>query len=195
MVLSRLKNEIVRVIWWVIIPVMGWLCVSYADSPRSDRPTEYQVKAAFLFSFAHFIEWPPPCFPDADTPITIGILGEDPFGNVLDATVREKVVDDRSFRIIRSAHVDDLKQSHILFISESERERIPSILSCIDGLPILTVGESEAFAKKGVMFSFAVRDRKVRFIINREVTEKGGLVVSSRVLKLAEIVGDKPSND
>ena len=112
-------------------------------------PREYQLKAVFLFNFAQFVEWPPEAFPDAQTPLVIGVLGEDPFGAYLDETVRGERVNNRSLVVQRYRRVDEIKTCHILFISRSEADRLEQILVRLKGRNILTVGDAEGFAQRG----------------------------------------------
>src|SRR5689334_17114844 len=102
---------------------------SLPDAHAEDRlPNEYQVKMAFLFNFAKFVEWPGDAFTDANAPVILGILGDDPFGSALE-TVRGRTVNGRKLLINRFRDVDDIRACHILFISNSERNRLPRILT------------------------------------------------------------------
>src|SRR5438094_9566146 len=105
-------------IWWVMA---GLVFSGALDSPAQTAPApEYQVKAVFLFNFAQFVEWPTNAFPEARTPLVIGVLGDDPFGPFLDATVRRETVNGHPLAVQRYQRVDEIKECHILFISQSE---------------------------------------------------------------------------
>src|SRR5207247_1541681 len=123
--------------------VMAALLFSGAwKSSAQTAPTkEYQVKAVFLFNFAQFVEWPTNAFPEARTPLVIGVLGDDPFGPFLDATVRGETVNGHPLAIQRYRSVDEIKECHILFISQSESTRLEDILARLKGRNILTVGD------------------------------------------------------
>ena len=155
-----------------------------AQSPQSK---EYQVKAVFLFNFAQFVEWPTNAFPDAQTPLIIGILGEDPFGSYLDETVRGEKVNNRPLVVQRYRRMDEIKSCHILFISRSEADRLEEVLGGLKGRNILTVGDFEGFAQRGGMVRF-VTEKKVRLRINLEAAKAASLTISSKLLRPAEIV-------
>ncbi len=150
---------------------------------------EYQVKAIFLYNFAQFVTWPGAAFPERNTPITIGILGYDPFGPYLEEAVRGEVIDGRSLTVKRFKRVEEVSDSHILFVSKSERGRLGQILAAVRGKSILTVGETEAFARQGGIINFITVDNKVRYEINVDAAKRADLDISSKLLRLAKIVG------
>ena len=155
---------------------------------------EYQVKAIFLYNFVRFITWPDAAFPDAHTPITIGILGDDPFGPLLEEAVQGEVIDGRSLTIKRSTRVEEVIDSHMLFVGKSEKGRVGQILAAVQGKSILTVGETEAFARQGGIINFITVDNKVRYEINLEAAKRAHLDISSKLLSLAKIVGTGTDN-
>lgn len=150
---------------------------------------EYQVKAVFLFNFAQFVEWPAKAFPQAQSPLVIGILGDDPFGAYLDATVRGEKVNNRPLIVQRYRRVEEIKTCHVLFISESEANRLGQIFSRLQGRNILTVGDTAGFALDGGIIQFATEKNKIRLKINLEAAKAAGLTISSKLLRPAEIVG------
>jgi YfiR/HmsC-like len=150
---------------------------------------EYQVKAIFLYNFAQFVTWPVAAFPERHTPITIGILGDDPFGPFLEEAVRGEVIEGRSLTVKHFTRVEEVIDSHILFISKSERGRVGQILAAVRGKSILTVGETEAFARQGGIINFITTDHKVRYEINVDAAKRADLDISSKLLRLAKIVG------
>jgi hypothetical protein len=153
---------------------------------------EYQVKAAFLFNFAQFVEWPSTAFTDSGTPICIGILGEDPFGTALDETVRGEIIQNRKLIVQRSRRVKDLRDCHLVFISKSETARVAGILADLDPAPVLTVSEMEGFAQHGGIINLYLAGNKVRFEINPDAARRKGLKMSSELLKLATPVRTAP---
>ncbi len=161
---------------------------AFAQTPTSGT-VEYQVKAALIYNFAKFIDWPADGAPgDA---LVIGVLGQDPFGPALEALQR-KTVKDRPIQVKRFATLDALERCHILFVSSSEQDNLLEILAAISGDSVLTVGETESFAKAGGVIRLVNRRTKVRFQINVAAGESSGLQISSQLLKLAEIVdGDR----
>ena len=150
---------------------------------------ENEVKATFLFYFAQFVEWPPRVFPEAQTPITIGVLGDDVFGPFLDKTVRGEVINNRTLAVQRYRHVEEVGTCHVLFISASEAGHLDQILGALKGRPILTVGDAEGFARQGVMIRFVTEKNKIRLHVNLEAAKDANLQLSSKLLRSAEIVG------
>ena len=154
-------------------------------SPSQFR--EYQIKAAFLYNFVKFVEWPAEAFGDDNAPIILGVLGEDPFGVALES-VEGKIVRGRELVIRRFKGVQDLDFSHILFISSSERARLTQILENLTGSSVLTVGEMAQFAELGGIINFTVRKNEIRFEINVDAAQRAGLQISSQLLRLAKVV-------
>jgi YfiR/HmsC-like len=157
------------------------------DSPVS----EYQVKAIFLFNFAKYVDWPATAFTNAATPITIGVLGTDPFGDNLQNMVKGKTINGRTFLVKHLTADSDLSGCQILFISDSEASRMGEILAKAGALPILTVGEGEDFAKNDGIIHFILKDGKVRLEIDLTSVKKTGLAISSKLLAVADVVKGK----
>ncbi len=156
-------------------------------------PSEYQVKAVFLFNFAQFVVWPPQAFGAPDTPFSICLLGEDPFGAQLDATVRGESVQGHPFVIRRYRDPGDLESvCHILFIGESQRVQLEKIVGSLGERAILTVSDIERSAEHGTMIQFASEHNRVRLRINVAAARAARLTVSSKLLRPAEIVGVDP---
>jgi hypothetical protein len=149
---------------------------------------EYQVKAAFLFNFTQFVEWPADAFNAVGSPLIIGVLGQDPFGNFLDETVRGESVNNRGLQVRRFSRVEDVDNCQVLFISNSETARLPQILDKLKGKSILTVGEADDFARRGGIIRFAMVANKIRLHINVEAAKEASLTISSKLLRPAEIV-------
>jgi len=149
---------------------------------------EYQVKAAFLLNFTKFVEWPATAFPAPDAPITICVIGQDPFGAILDRTIEGESVNRHGVRAQRLLPDGDLRSCHILFISQSERERFTQIVSRLRGSSVLTVSELPGFVDTGGMIEFLIEEGKARFYINAATTEGAGLKLSSRLLRVAKEV-------
>jgi hypothetical protein len=161
---------------------------------QSEQPGEYQLKAAFLFNFAKFIDWPPGTFATAASPFTICILGEDPFGHDLDESLRYKTIAYRSIAVRRCQTEAEARACQILFVSRSQSHRISNILQGLRGANVLVVGESEGFAAGGGAIEFVLQEDHVRFRINPEAAARAGLTVSSKLLALATIVHDGSNN-
>ena len=181
-----------------LLPVLAAACLLLCF-PRAARPadvrtvafTEYQIKAAFLFNFTQFIEWPTNAFTEVSAPIVIGVLGDDPFGTLLEQTVEGELVHGRKVVIKRSKHPDDLKACHLLFISRSEKGRLHQIREALRGSPVVTVSDMEQFAGRGGIIGFIIHENKVRFEINLNATEEAGVKISSKLIKLAVTVRDE----
>lgn len=161
------------------------LAAGAGASPRDPLP-EYPVKAAFLYHFVEFVEWP--AGSHRQSTITIGVLGRDPFGDVLDEAILDKVVAGRTLVVRRFADVAALEPCEILFISSSEMGRLPEILARLDGAPVLTVGEADRFAGRGGMIGFFLDDNRVRLEVNRSAAERARLRISSKLLTVARLV-------
>src|ERR1700704_1304416 len=162
-----------------------------AQALDSSDSSEYLIKAGFIYNFAKLVEWPTTAFAQPDSPIVIGILGDDPFGATLDRIVADKKIDGRGFAVKRvkwSRDFKDLRDCNILFVSSSEKEHIESVIDAMKGLPILTIGDAPGFAKRGGIINFMLEDNKVRFEVNVEAAKHADLTISSRLLTLARIV-------
>ena len=172
--------------------VAGFLLLcqgSLLAGSASASSVEYRVKAAFLYNFTKFIDWPTHGGKNGQS-FTIGILGEDPFGSEMEA-LAGKAVGDESLKIHRySTWSDRALKCDILFISGSEEKNLSEILRRLDGSSVLTVGDTVAYARRGVMINFFMDDNKVRFKINLQKARQAGLKISSRLLKLAVILED-----
>ena len=149
---------------------------------------EYQVKAAFLYNFAKFVDWPKEALEKPETPVIIGIMGDDPFGSDLDETLETKTAQGRPLKVKRLMNANESKNCHILFICLSQENRLAESLSKVNKLPILTVSDIEGFSRRGGMVTFITEGNKVRFEINADAVQEGGLRISSQLLKLATIV-------
>ncbi len=144
------------------------------------------MKAVFLFNFAQFVDWPTRAFPDSTAPLVIGVLGKDPFGPFLDATVRGETVRGRPLEIRRYQQVNEITSCHILYISTSEEGQLETILGALKDRPVLTVSESPGFALRGGMIRFVSEHSHIRLRINREAAQAANLTISSKLLQVAE---------
>ena len=157
-------------------------------NPIKGQPAgEYEVKAAFVYNFARFVEWPAQAFKEPGDPIKVCILGENPFGRALDNALQGKLAGGRSFVV---AQTSDLKRAlgcHILFVCGSERKRVQAILQSVTS-GVLTVGDMEGFAAQGGVVNFKLEDGKIRFEINVAAAGQQGLRVSSKLLSVAKVV-------
>jgi hypothetical protein len=152
---------------------------------------EYDVKAAFLFNFTKFVEWPPSAFADEHSPLKICVLGENPFGKALRVLTKEEV-GGRRLSLMHLDKLNSLETCHVLYVSRSERDRLPQVLAGLHSAPVLTVGDTAGFTGQGGMINFILEGSKVRFDVNQEAAERAGLKISSRLLALAKQVKGSP---
>jgi hypothetical protein len=169
---------------WCLLLLLGELSVSAQTAPAK----EYQVKAVFLFNFAQFVEWPPAAFAAANSPLVIGVLGEDPFGAYLDETVRAERVANRPMQVQRYQRVDEITTCHVLFISRSEESRLGQTLASLKDRNILIVGDSDDFIQRGGMIQLATSEGKIRLRVNVDAARTANLTISSKLLRSAELV-------
>jgi len=160
---------------------------------QTEISKEYRVKAVFLFNFAQFVAWPTNVFPESQAPLTIGVLGDDPFDSFLDETVQGENVNGHPLVVQRYRKIEDAKNCQILFISRSENDQMGRILADLKGKHILTVGDMEGFAKNGGIVRFVTAQNKIHFRINLAAAKSANLTISSKLLRLAEIV--EPGKD
>ncbi len=164
------------------------------DYAQTREASEYQIKAAFLYNFAKFVEWPPETSGGADDPMAICIVGKDPFGNILDELIKNKDISRRRLVVRRMNQGQSARDCQVAFISSSEKPHMRAILEGLKGESVLTVGDMEGFAVLGGMINFTMEQSRVRFEINVEAAERAGLKISSKLLNLAKIVRDHSTN-
>ncbi len=153
-----------------------------AQAAPDNKPTQYEVEAAYLFDFGKFIAWPGA---RSDAPFLICVLGQDPFGQVLDHTVSGEKLSGRQVQDRRITRPQDATGCSILYISSSETARLSKILSTVQGAPVLTVSDIPDFVQQGGMIQFVLREGRVRFQVNLEPAQSNGLSMSSELLKVA----------
>ena len=155
-------------------------------------PSEYGLKAAFLFNFAKFTEWPSEAFTNTNSPIVIGVLGTNRFTSSLElvseleGTLRDKTINNRPLQVREIQSLTEATNCHILFISTSEEKRLPQIFDTLRVAPVLTVGdELGGFTEVGGMINFVTVDKKIRFQISNDKAKNARLRISSKLLSLA----------
>jgi hypothetical protein len=168
-----------------------FLCLAHAVAAETRPAKEYRVKAVFLYNFAQFVQWPAASLPDDQSPLVVGILGDDPFHSYLDEVVKGEKVNNHPIRIVRYKNADEAGNSHILFVSASEAHRSDAILAAVKSRGILTVGESQDFCRNGGMVCFATESGRIRLKINLDPVQEANLTVSSKLLRLADVTGAK----
>lgn len=149
---------------------------------------EYQLKAAVLFNFAKFVEWPPQSFSNSSEPIAVCVLGQDPFGHWLADTLAGKVVSGRRFTIRQASEAPEAGRCQIVFVSSSERKRLRALLGGLKGEGVLTVGDTPGFAGLGGVVNLRLEGETVRMEVNVEAARQKNLQISAKLLSLAQIV-------
>jgi hypothetical protein len=162
------------------------------STAQQSRPTEFQVKAAYLFNFGKFVRWPD-TRSGADT-LEICVLGRNPFGRVLDDTVKGETIGARKVVSRILPDIQDAAGCNILFVSPSEEDHLTKILSTAKQMGALTVSDIPRFVERGGMIEFVVQDERIRFAVNAVPVEEAGLTVSSELLKVATKVVRKGGN-
>jgi hypothetical protein len=166
------------------------LSLAAPASLRAQRKfDEREIKAAFLFNFAQFVEWPAASLADPPAPLVIGVLGDDPFDSVLDAVVRGEMIKNRPLTVTRFRRVEDVAICHILFVSPSEAPHYALIFEALQRRPILTVGDTDGFATGGGMIRFITDKGHIRLRINLGAARGAGLTISSQLLRAADVIG------
>jgi hypothetical protein len=158
---------------------------------QSSGTSGYEVKTAFLFNFAKFIEWPAGSFVTPESSFAICVLGQDPFGNILDATLRGKAIGDRPLAVRRLKDKSEARSCQIVFVSSSESPHLADIVGSLRGANVLLVGETNGFAASGGTIEFTLEDNHVRFAINTDAVDRSGLKFSSKLLALAKLIHDE----
>ena len=158
---------------------------------RGQQPVskEYLLKAAFLYNFTKFVEWPSSSWLEPQSPIVIGVFGGNPFGSFLEETVLERRINGRVLVVRTVTSAEQARATHLLFVSKAvSAEDLAQLQGAVAGLPVLTVGESPAFARQGGMITFELQEDRIRFEINAGAAQRSGLKLSSQLLKLATVV-------
>ena len=170
---------------WLV--ASAWLISTGSEaSGQTAISREYEIKAVFLFNFAQFVDWPPEASANRQAPLVIGVLGDDPFDGYLDETVRGEKLNNRPFVVQRYRRVEDIDACQVLFIGRTDSRQLEHILATLRGRSILTVGDMEGFGRNGGMIRFVTENNRIRFRINVDAAEAAHLVISSKLLRLAE---------
>jgi hypothetical protein len=163
------------------------ICLAPTAS-RSEPTREYQLKAAFLFNFSQFVEWPESSFANADAPFVIGVLGKDPFGNFLDQLVRGEHVQSRSVHVRRFDDIRDVEDCQILFVARSEAPQWKAIVDEMRGRSVLTVTDGDGVVSNDGIIRFSTASGKIRLVVDLDAARQSDLRISSKLLRTAEVV-------
>jgi hypothetical protein len=171
---------------WLVASIMLF-SVGPEASAQTAISREYEIKAVFLFNFAQFVDWPAEASAGPQTPLIIGVLGEDPFDGYLDDTVRGEKLNNRPFVVQRYRRVEDIDGCQVLFIGRTNPNQLGHIMAALKGRSILTVGDTEGFAEDGGIIRFVTENNRIRFRINVDAAQAAHLIISSKLLRLAEV--------
>lgn len=171
--------------------VAGLAAVSVPAAPAQPAGADYQIKAVFLYNFTEFVQWPKTAFADAQAPMVIGVLGDDPFGPYLDEAVRGEKSKGRAIVVRHFRLVEEIGPCHILFISRSEAARLDAIFASLRGRSILLVSDADRFAEAGGMVQFTTTGGRVRLRVNPDAARAAHLAISSKLLRAVELVHPK----
>lgn len=152
-----------------------------------DVSPEYQVKAAFIYNFAQFIQWPDRAFSDPNAPFVVGVIGQNPFGDKLEAAMRNKAIAGRPVTVRYLDSPGEIAGCQLLFVPGTEDDDLDDIFKWVSDRPILTVGESSKFLDAGGTIEFLIEDGRIRFEIDPDSAAKADLRISSKLLSLARI--------
>ena len=166
--------------------MLALLLVPGMPGLAQDARPEADLKAAFLFNFTKFIEWPAEAFENEKAPLSVGVYGDEKFTQTLQELLSDKTAHGRSFTVKRLINPQDAKTCQILFFREPETRKMRAVYDTIKRMPILTVGETEGFLEQGGMFNFFFEDKQLRFEVNQTTVENAKLTVSSKLLRLAK---------
>ncbi len=171
---------------------LGLVLLSAGSGPAVGEVTEYGVKAAYLYNFTQFVQWPAGTFASGDSPLVIGILGDDPFAGVLDDAVKGKTAGGHPLTVKRLGPFKPgksalLAKCQILFIAYSEKDQLHEILKSLSGAPTLSVSEIENFPLKGGLVQFDQEGQKISVVLNNEAAVKAGLSISSQLLQVVKL--------
>jgi hypothetical protein len=158
-----------------------------AEPTQSQTKSEYALKAVFLFNFCRFIEWPKSEFGSPTDPIIIAVIGDDPFGPLLEEAVHGETVRGHPIKIQRYRNSDSIGHCHLLFISQSETGRVGAILAAVAGKSVVTVGETNAFLDRGGMIALTAERNRIGLHLNPSLLRAANLDVSSKLLRVAQV--------
>ena len=177
------RPSVARSTRWLAASV---LVLAGIGGSAAEAPTEYELKAIFLYNFTKYVEWEQ--VPAKGT-LALCVLGEDPFGAALDGTIEGETVQGRRLVARRIRTVEEALSCQVVFVADSEEARLGEILGALAGKTVLTVGETEGFAVRGGVIHLREDESRIRIVINVDAANRAGLRISSQLLKLGEVVG------
>jgi hypothetical protein len=173
------------VFWLAALLIAGALAGAPMLCGQTSKPNEYEVKAAYLYNFARFVEWPASARAAKGDVFAICVLGRDPFGPALDAIVAGETLTGKPVQAKRISNPQDAANCRVLFISSSEESRLNEVLTALDKTGVLTVSDIPQFSKRGGIIQFVLDGNRIRFEVNLASAQGAGLSLSSELLKVA----------
>jgi YfiR/HmsC-like len=171
--------------------VACFILASLCPQARPATPAaEYQVKAAYLFNFGQFVEWPSQAYDSPTAPFIIGVVGEDPFGKTLDEAIAGEFLGGHPLVIRRFRKIEDISACNILFIGRSEAGRLDETINAMKGRSVLTVTDITGAERRGAIIVLVNDNNRIRMRINVAAAKASNLVISSKLLRPAEVVGN-----
>lgn len=167
------------------------LSLVLAAAGQDKPPTEYEVKAAFLYNFAVNVEWPAKAFENDKAPFRVAVVGKDPFNGVLDSTFKNKTAQGRPLEVLRFASVADIKPCTILFLPAAGKDDLAKVQEALKGANTLLVCESEGAAARGSPLNFYMDANRVRFEANIAAADRAGVKIGAKLLRIARVVKDE----
>ena len=165
------------------------ICPPEASCAENRRPTEHEVKAAYIYNFTKFVEWPPVTSQGGGANLEVCVIEDDAVASSL-AAIEGKIVGNRRIRIKRNPPLQGPRSCDLLFIGAAEKGELKQILAAVGDKAVLTVGDTKGFAQQGVMINFYTDNNRVLFEINPKAALRAGLRISSNLLRIARIVGE-----
>lgn len=176
------------VVFWALLLVCA---VAPCGAEGKAGLSEQELKAAALNQVVHFARWPSGAFLDSESPLTIGIFGADPFGALIDELVSGEVVSGHPVKIVRCFTPEAAAACHVVYVSDPEHRSVDRLLRALGERNVLTVGDDEEFVERGGTISLAVRNSRIRILVNLDAAKRSNVTLSSKLLRLAEIVSKK----
>ena len=161
--------------------------LAFSQKTQADLALEYQVKCAYVFNFARFVEWPASAFPSAESPLIVGLAGNNKFTEALRNSLRGRIVENRPLVIKEVTDSDQASKVHILAFGNPDAAMITALLQKVGGRPVLTVSDADGFLDMGGMIQLKLKGDKVQFSVNLPTVDQSGLKISSQMMQYAEI--------
>jgi hypothetical protein len=177
--------------WLTVLCLAMPLSVAQCLWAQASKPTDYDVKAVYLYNFSRFIEWPARVTTNSES-FNVCVLGQDPFGPALDATLVNETISGKSVTAKRISTPEEAVNCQILYLSSTEESRLNKIIEGLNKGAVLTVSDMPQFSQRGGMIQFVLEGKKVRFEVNLSATQRAGLTLSSELLKVATTVRRNP---